>query len=170
MHAPTHTRRSTPGHPAPRRAAVGFSLIELVLVVTIVGVLAAIAMPRYARAAAGYRAEAAARAVAEQLKLIRARAMAGSRAWTITIRTNAAAISATPTATSADTSDDLDLVLSTEPWRASIDSADFLGDARFSFDGFGTPSLPGTITVVSDRIRSTVTVDLLGNVSWSTAR
>lgn len=170
MHAVIHTRRSTPGPPAKRRAAVGFSLVEVVLVVTIMAVIAAIAMPRYARAAAGYRAEAAARAVAEHLKLVRARAMAGSRAWTITIRTNAATVSATPTSTSADTSDDLNLVISTEPWRASISAADFLGDARFSFDGFGTPSLPGTVTVMSDGIRSTVTVDLLGNVYWSTTR
>lgn len=140
------------------------------LVVTIMAVIAAIAMPRYARAAAGYRAEAAARAVAEHLRLVRARAMAASRAWTVTVRSNSATVSATPTSTSADASDDLNLVISTEPWRASIDAADFLGDARFSFDGFGAPSLPGTITVVSDGIRSTVTVDLLGNVYWSTTR
>ncbi|MFO0835035.1 MAG: prepilin-type N-terminal cleavage/methylation domain-containing protein [Phycisphaerales bacterium] len=170
MHALTHTRRSTLGHRAKRRAAVGFSLVEVVLVLSIIAIIAAIAMPRYARAAAGYRAEAAARAVAEQLRLVRARAMASSRAWTVTIRPTLATISATPTATSGDTSDDLDLVISTEPWRASISGADFLGDARFSFDGFGAPSLPGTVTVVSDGIRSTVTVDLLGNVSWSTAR
>ncbi|MBL8759842.1 MAG: prepilin-type N-terminal cleavage/methylation domain-containing protein [Phycisphaerae bacterium] len=170
MHALIHTRRSTLGHNARRRAAVGFSLVEVVLVVSIIAVLAAIAMPRYARAAAGYRAEAAARAVAEHLKLVRARAIAGSRAWTITFRTSDGVVTATPTATSADTSDDLVLRAAAEPWKASLDKADFLGEARFSFDGFGAPSVPGTVDVVAGSIRSTVTIDLLGNAHWSTQR
>ncbi len=170
MDAVIHTRRSTPGHSAKRRVAVGFSLIEVVLVLAIITIIAAIAMPRYARAAAGYRTDAAARAVTEQLKLVRARAMASSRAWTVTFRLTEGVVCATPADTSADTSDDLTLVITSEPWHASLSNAEFLADSRFSFDGFGTPSAPGRVTVTSDGIRSTVTVDLLRNVSWSTTR
>jgi prepilin-type N-terminal cleavage/methylation domain-containing protein len=58
------------GHPR-RGLAKGFSLLELVMVVAIVGIVSAIAVPRYSTAACNYRAEVAARRVAKDIGKLR---------------------------------------------------------------------------------------------------
>ena len=56
----------------------GFTLIELVMVLAIIGLITAIAAPRYAASLARYRAESAARRVAADLALARREAAASS--------------------------------------------------------------------------------------------
>jgi len=69
----TRTIKQYDRHP---RAA--FSLIELVVVIVIIGVMAAVAVPRFASAAGRYRLDAAARRVAADLRLARSTAMSRS--------------------------------------------------------------------------------------------
>src|SRR5690606_27031377 len=57
----------------------GFSLLELVMVLTIIAILAAIATPRYANAMARYRADLAARRIAADLLLAQRLARTESR-------------------------------------------------------------------------------------------
>lgn len=61
----------------------GFSLLELVMVLTIIAILAAIATPRYASAMARYRADLAARRIAADLLLAQRIARTESRSRTV---------------------------------------------------------------------------------------
>src|SRR5204863_23675 len=63
-----HTPILRAGPASSRRA---FSLIEITLVLMVMGVLAALAVPRYASALARYRADAAARRIVADLDLAR---------------------------------------------------------------------------------------------------
>jgi len=59
---------------SPRIRPRAFSLIEVVLVLSLLAVVAAIAIPRYAASLSHYRLDAAARRVAADLALARQRA------------------------------------------------------------------------------------------------
>src|SRR5918993_3806654 len=72
--------------PVGRRAA-GFSLFELLFVISIIAIVAATAMPKYGRSVARYRAECAARRVAADLALAKASARAASDERVVTFNT-----------------------------------------------------------------------------------
>ena len=66
---------------AARRAAScsargGFSLFELLIAMSVIAIIAAVAVPRYASSVGRYRAESAARRVAADLTLAQAKARA----------------------------------------------------------------------------------------------
>ena len=71
-----------------KRAACGFSLVELVLVMVIIGVVAAIALPRFAQANARQQLEAAANRVASDLEKARHEARASSNLVAISFNTS----------------------------------------------------------------------------------
>src|SRR3954468_24220391 len=75
-----------PAAPSPRRA-LAFSLFELLFVIAIIAIVAAMAMPRYGRSVARYRAECAAKRVAADLALARSTAKAVSAERIVTFNT-----------------------------------------------------------------------------------
>src|SRR5688500_13395076 len=82
-------RRVRRGHGAfgAGRTAAGFSLFELLFVISIIAIVAATAMPKYGRSVARYRAECAARRVAADLALAKAGAKAASAERVVTFNT-----------------------------------------------------------------------------------
>src|SRR6185369_10725096 len=66
------------------RAAAAFSLFELLFVIAIIAIIAAMAMPKYGRSVARYRAQCAARRVAADLMFARSAAKSASAERVVT--------------------------------------------------------------------------------------
>src|SRR3954451_23186913 len=77
------SRRANPARPQ-RRSSTAFTLFELMIVILIIWIAAAVAVPRYASSVGRYRAEFAAKRVAADLNLARARAKAASSTRNVT--------------------------------------------------------------------------------------
>ena len=135
----------------------GFSLLETVLVLSILGVVAALGLPRYAQSLTRYRVDAAAQRLANDLQTLRQRAIDHSVSATITLDANADTLSATGVGGSDQSATvyvtdfkqppfAVDLVLSQTP-------------LVFGFDGFGRADQSATITLVQGNYRQTINVE-----------
>lgn len=139
---------------------VGFSLLELVLVIAIIATLAAIAVPRYGGAVARYRIEAAARRIVEDLALARATARSKSTSVTVTFDVAMNQYQISGVSALNDPSSDAELNLSDPPYRAQLVSAIFGGDNAVIFDGFGIPDSGGTIVIAGGAVTKTILLDV----------
>ena len=145
----------------PRSARTGFDLLELVVVVTIVATVAAIALPRYADALVRYRADAAAGRIVTDLAYAQASARRSSTNRTVAfdVAGNGYQIAGlphlnNPAATYA-------LNLGEEPYRVRLAGAEFQGlsDSDVVFDGFGQPDSGGSIKIQIGGQERTITLD-----------
>ena len=152
-----HLRR-----PVNSRAALlrrGFTLLEVMLVMAIAAVIAAIAVPRYGVALARYRADAAARRVAADLAFAQSTARATSQSVTMTFD------AAAETYTIVGLSDPDHLAagyvvdLTQRPYTAVVSSVNFGGGAGVTFNGYGVPATGGDVVVASGKWTRTVHVD-----------
>jgi prepilin-type N-terminal cleavage/methylation domain-containing protein len=151
------------------RMSRAFTLVELVLVLTALAVLAAVAIPRYGNSLSNYRADLAARRLATDLEAAQAFARAASSSRTFAFTPGQSAYQITGVA---------DMDVKAAPYRVSLSSAPYqaaLGALTFSdgkaddqivFDGYGVPDSGATIEVVCRHFRRTVTLDAAtGSVS-----
>jgi prepilin-type N-terminal cleavage/methylation domain-containing protein len=146
--------------PTPTRSVQGraFSLVELVVVVAILGLVAAIAAPRYGAATGRYRCEMAARRLIADLGAAQDKARACSapvivhlyptKAWYIVENT---APNASPNFSKTD--------LGADPYfvtyeRITLDN----GNDDITFDGYGTIDTAGVISLSSGAWLARVTI------------
>lgn len=140
------------------RSSQGYSLVELILVVAIIGVLSGLAIPRYGRAASRYRADAAAKRVVADLQQAQQRGLAGSGACVLSFSTSAATLTMTYPTIGGVAGRSVQTKLGLLPYLASIQSVDFGGTSSVTFDGNGRPSAGGTIVIRSGNESRTITV------------
>lgn len=124
----------------------GFTLVELLLVMVIVGAVAAVAVPRYARALVRYRLDAAARRVAADLTVARATSRHTSTETSVVFDPATCRYQLLNVKGSGGVSDPV-VDLSAEPYRVSEILADLGGDATVKFNGWGLPDGGGTIVL-----------------------
>jgi prepilin-type N-terminal cleavage/methylation domain-containing protein len=141
------------------RPDAGFSLFELIIVLVIVVTLSAIAAPRFANALTGYRAEVSARRIVADLALARAQARQASRARLVTFDLAGHRVTIADANPMADAGPVRVTRLAEEPYRAELVSADFGGDAKVVFDGYGVPDSGGQAVVGHGGTSATVVLD-----------
>lgn len=141
-----------------------FSLIEVLLVMAIVSIAAAMAAPRYAGAVSRYRADAAARRIAADLSLMqsRARTTGSSRTIAFDLTSNSYSV-ASETGLNGTGSYRVDLA--TEPYYVSMTTLSFGGNASLSFNGYGVPNSAGSIQIRSGATTKAVSIDASSGVA-----
>lgn len=165
----THARPSSPAEDA-RAFSRAFSMVELVVVMTIIGVVAAIAVPRYASARSQYRVQSAAARLAADYAGLRPSAMALS--GTATMSAVVRADSYTLALTSRDTSGNLatstqTVNLGVEPYKAAFVTVWLSTGTAFGFDAYGNPLGTGGMQLRSGWTLSSVTFAASGDATVS---
>ncbi len=146
-----------------------FTLIELTMVLVLVGVIAAVAMPRYANSLARYRAEQAAKRLQADLILARQLAVRGSRAVRIGFVTGSTSNYYLAGVPDPDRPASIYTVnLFDEPYAATFGTVTVGGDDRLIFDGFGIPDSTAAIMLIVGSERRRVVVDASGEVGIET--
>lgn len=125
----------------------GYSLIELLMVMTIVGVVAAIAAPRYGNAASRYAAESAAHRIAADLEQARELAKGASTSYVVSFKTGAGAYEFGPAGTDASSPFFQVVRVDREPYGVTIESADFASTKVLTFNGYGVPDAGGSVLI-----------------------
>lgn len=153
------------GIPTGQTSRCGFTFIELVITMLIVGILAAIGAPKFEKSLAGYRATTAAHRVQADLRYARRLAQRNCSPQTVTF--DPATDSYTlPGVESIDRRGTVhSLSLNSDLQQADLVSADFAGNTSVTFDIFGGASNTGTVVVSSGNETRTITVNAAGIVS-----
>jgi prepilin-type N-terminal cleavage/methylation domain-containing protein len=156
----TRTPRSRPGR---RRRPRAFTLVELVLVVIAVGVLSAIAVPRYSGAVSRYRVAIAAKRVVADLALARAAARSNGASILVDFSTPSNGYTLGGVPAPDGKAGDYTVRLSDEPYKVKIASASFgtgpSAGTGVYFTRYGTPEKNGTVVVSSGDFSKTVLLD-----------
>ena len=140
-------------------AARGFSLVELVLVASITALLAGVAVPQFGQAVARQRVAAAARRIVVDLKLAQRQAKTSSSSQTVSFDVAADSYRLVGMADMDRPGDEYAVMLLEAPYRATIASADFAGDAAIVFDGWGLPDSGGSVVIQVGSYSKTISVD-----------
>lgn len=142
-----------------RRSPSGFSLIEITIVVAIVGIVAMIAVPRYANSIARYRIEAAARRIVGDIEYGRQHARSTSTSTMVHFEAGAHIVRLIGVPGMDDSSVEYQTRLGEAPYNLAIDSVDFGGDDRIVFDGYGMPDSGGFVQIAIGSELRKVSVD-----------
>jgi prepilin-type N-terminal cleavage/methylation domain-containing protein len=137
----------------------GFTIAEVVCVLVIMTIIAAIALPRYAKALCRHRAELAARRVVADLALVQRVARFSSGPQKVTFDTVAETYVMPGVPDPDHAGVDYLVPLDEDPYRVDLVSAELGGDAEIAFDGFGQPDSGGSIIVSAGNCYKRIDVD-----------
>ena len=146
-------------HRSDRVCRTGFTIVELVISVLIVGILAAVTAPKFFGTLNRMRVEAAAKRIKVDLGYLQQTAISESTtlSMSFTPASNAYSI---PTRQNLDRPGlSYAVALDDSPYDAALVSAALGGDSDVQFDRYGKPDSGGTITVASGSYQETVTID-----------
>ena len=141
------------------RTSGGFTLVELIVVIAVIAVAAAIAVPRYTSSLSRYRADMAARRIAADLGLARSRAKVKGATQTVLFTLASDSYTLPGVAGLDRPSDPYTVVVSAEPYKADLVSASFGGSTTASFNGYGAPAAGGSVVVQAGATQKTVLLD-----------
>ena len=138
----------------------GFTLAELVIVVLVIGIMTAVAAPKYADSLARFRVKAAAKRIAADLNYSRSQAKATGVSKNIQFSVGANNYILTGLEDLNHPGQSYQVNLSDTGHPASLSSADFgSGGTMVTFDFRGRPDNGGTVVVQSGGYTASVVVD-----------
>jgi Tfp pilus assembly protein FimT len=158
--------KASAGHPRDRedrRAA--YTLMELVIVLLTVGILAAVAAPKYTESLASFRLEAVTHRIMGDIKFARRTAQENSATQVISFNTVANSYTLTGVTNIDSRSQTFTFSLSQSEYECRLVSSAFNGTAVLSFDVYGRPLYSGTVVVECGGTTKTITVNDAGQVS-----
>jgi prepilin-type N-terminal cleavage/methylation domain-containing protein len=142
---------------ARRSRRCAFTFIEVVIVLLVMGILTAVAAPKFFDSLLFHRVESAARRVKADLELARTQARVTSAAQSITFVNSVYTLSNTKSLDKPGTIYSVDLTKG--PYSLDSATANFNNLATVSFDGYGTPTSGGTVVVTAKSHSCTVTLN-----------
>lgn len=128
-------------------ASPAFTLLEIVVVVSIIAIASAIAVPQFSSSISRARVTSAAHRIIADLARARARAIAQSKDVTITFGRVAYQVVGDQRATQRAIPPVVELAQS--PYYTQVQIVDFAGADSITYDMFGQPSAGGSITISS---------------------
>ncbi len=134
----------------------GFTYIEVVITVLLMGILAGMAAPSYFTSIASYQAEMAAKRVVHDLHFARSEAQRSSQSRTVRFDTETNSYSLEGVADINASANGYVTSLSKNPFSATLVSASLGGDAVVVFDMYGRPDSDGTVVVQAGSVQRTV--------------
>jgi prepilin-type N-terminal cleavage/methylation domain-containing protein len=144
----------------------GFSLLELLIVVTIMALVAGVAVPRFAASIQRQRADAAARRVAADLNMAQSRANTTSTTVTVTFTFASSQYQVSGVADLAQPLNTYTVKLPNDPYGATLVSTTFGGGApvssgtsQISYGGYGVPAAGGSVVVAVGSAARVIVVD-----------
>lgn len=139
-------------HLSPTRRR-GFSLVELLLVIAIVSVIGAVAIPRFAQATSNHRLEAAADRLIADLQLARTRARVASQEVVVSFDLADHQYSLTGAG-----GDKVGVDLSEAPYEVKIARIVLRSGNSITFNAFGVPQQTGVIFLTDGSNTQAVTL------------
>lgn len=146
--------------PTAKSHSRGFTLIELVMVILVMGILAAVAAPRYSTAMSQYRADLAARELEADLAYAAWEAQRTSLAVTVNFDLTNQRYEIAGVADADRPGQDFRATMSAA--EVTLVSADFAGAASVTFDIYGRPNSAGSVVLESPGETRTVNLDDTG--------
>lgn len=128
------------------------------MVLAIIGILTAIAAPRYSFAIERYRLEMAANRVAGDIRLAQSLARARGATATISFATSSSTYAIAGLTSTDRVGEAFGVDLSREPFGVKILSVDFAGTNTLTIKGFGTPASGGTVRLTRGTLSTVVSV------------
>ena len=139
----------------------GFTFVEMVIVMIIIGILASLTVPSFVRSLSYHRVESAAKRIKADLALARDYAMATSSRQTVSfvVAFNRYSLDGVPDLNRSSEVYEVDL--SESPFGVAIVSAEFAdsADTDLEFNGYGIPDSDATIVIESGGYQRTIVVD-----------
>lgn len=149
------TMRSSKQH---RVTLSGFSLVEMLVVMLIMGIVGAIALPRYSQFQSQQKVEAAARRITSDLAYASRRANSTSTTQTVTFNIASHKYTLVQAKNPNKPNETYVVKLGLEPYNARIVSAAFGGDTSIVFNGYGRPDSGGSVTIAVGSRQKTITI------------
>lgn len=136
----------------------GYSLLELVVVISIMAVIACVGSLRYVSAMGVHRAQRTAQSIAADLEAARHAARSRSTSVTIVFDTSTHTYTITGLPNPSSPGSAYTVSLNNGNLQSTLTAASFGGDATLIFNAYGMPDSGGSLTVSSGGTAQTVTV------------
>ena len=149
------------------RARRGFTRVELIVVILVMGILAGVAAPKYGEAVAYAHVDAAARRVAADLRYARSEALRTSLPRLVQFSARDNVYELTDVADPDHPARVYQINLAAEPYGVEIAAVDFGGVETVTFNIHGAPNTSGYVRLEHAGQRIAVLCDAMGETSYA---